>query len=259
MRMLQQLMQQLMRGGPPGYHQASASSSSRGSGGEGSGFRVVNLPGGGFAATYSSNSGDRQPHRAAEAAAGDPFAVYMDPTEDLFTQLLLSGARSARSNHYRQQQQGSAHQEAGFAHFDPATGFSRFEPMDQIFGPGIMGPGLRHGPGQGLEALIGALIGGQGFEGQFGGPGGMTYEDLMNLDNVHVSTPDDVLAELPRSKFIEGRKPGDSDTCVICQTQYSPGDSLLHLPCLHAFHEDCITPWLQGHSKKCPVCKTDVC
>jgi hypothetical protein len=35
-----------------------------------------------------------------------------------------------------------------------------------------------------------------------------------------------------------------SDTCVICQTTYSVGDDLTHLPCLHAFHKDCIAPWL---------------
>eukprot|EP00878_Enallax_costatus_P004860 GHUV01005114.1.p1 GENE.GHUV01005114.1~~GHUV01005114.1.p1 ORF type:complete len:650 (+),score=247.40 GHUV01005114.1:207-2156(+) len=250
--MLQQLMRQLMAGGPPNYQQAGSSSRDRGSGQGTGGFRVVNLPGGGFAATYSSSSGNgsRQYQSSSAAAADGRFGPYMDPTEDLITQLLLAGARSARSN----RSQGLDGHEPGFTHYDPAAGYSRFEPSDQIFGPGFMGPGFRQVPDQGLEALIGALFGGQGQ-----GIGNMRYEDLVNLDNVNVSTPEDVLSQLPRSKYVEGRKPGDSDTCVICQTQYNPGDSLIHLPCLHAFHEECITPWLQGHSKKCPVCKTDVC
>lgn len=87
----------------------------------------------------------------------------------------------------------------------------------------------------------------------------MTYEDLVGLDPVHVTTPEEVLTSLPQSKFVEGRRPGDSDACVICQTGYAAGDDLTHLPCLHAFHTECITPWLQGHSRKCPVCKHDVC
>lgn len=45
-----------------------------------------------------------------------------------------------------------------------------------------------------------------------------------------------------------------SDTCVICQTAYSAGDDLTHLPCLHAFHQDCITPWLQVSMWQCQNC-----
>jgi hypothetical protein len=28
----------------------------------------------------------------------------------------------------------------------------------------------------------------------------------------------------------------------------------MHLPCLHAFHEDCVSDWLRKN-KKCPMCK----
>jgi hypothetical protein len=51
---------------------------------------------------------------------------------------------------------------------------------------------------------------------------------------------------------------GCSCTCAICQSDYEAGDKLLHLPCLHAFHEDCVMPWLQNHSNKCPICKTGI-
>ena len=45
--------------------------------------------------------------------------------------------------------------------------------------------------------------------------------------------------------------PARSDTCVICQTAYAAGDDLTHLPCLHAFHSECITPWLQVRQPCC--------
>ena len=47
------------------------------------------------------------------------------------------------------------------------------------------------------------------------------------------------------------------DVCVICMCNYEPGDTLLHLPCAHAFHDACGSKWL-GYSKKCPVCKREV-
>eukprot|EP00879_Flechtneria_rotunda_P001007 GHRR01001143.1.p1 GENE.GHRR01001143.1~~GHRR01001143.1.p1 ORF type:complete len:683 (+),score=290.06 GHRR01001143.1:1311-3359(+) len=246
--MLQQVLQQLFMGSavPPSARSGGGGSSS---GQPVSGFRVTRLPGGGFAATYSSGTGGssgqhhclHEPGRHPGHDDNYPFGPFGDDAVrgDFLTQLLLAGARSARQNSRGQQQQGLG----GFAHFDPISGSTRYE---------------QGGPPS-LEALIGAMMGHGMFAGMGEAGGGFRYEDLQNLENVQVTAPADILEALPKSKYVEGRKPGDSDTCIICQSPYAAGEELMYLPCLHAFHTDCIKPWLEGHSKKCPVCKTDVC
>jgi hypothetical protein len=122
--------------------------------------------------------------------------------DDLLSQLLLAGARSAHAN-AAGGGTGSGHTSSGFMHFDPSSGGQARHEAAAAAEPGIVGGGL--------EALIGALMG-QGLFSSMaegvGGAGGF-YEDLVGLDNVHVTTPPDVLAALPRSTYIQGRRPGD--------------------------------------------------
>jgi len=51
--------------------------------------------------------------------------------------------------------------------------------------------------------------------------------------------------------------------CAICLCPYEPGDQLTWSPksaCQHAFHTDCIVPWLaKKDEQKCPVCRQDFC
>lgn len=44
--------------------------------------------------------------------------------------------------------------------------------------------------------------------------------------------------------------------CCICLEIMTPG-SMEYLPCMHAFHNSCVTRWLDANGS-CPVCKNSV-
>jgi Ring finger domain len=45
--------------------------------------------------------------------------------------------------------------------------------------------------------------------------------------------------------------------CAICFSAYEPDDKVVWsgLQCQHAFHADCILPWLANGKKRCPTCR----
>lgn len=47
-------------------------------------------------------------------------------------------------------------------------------------------------------------------------------------------------------------------TCSVCIEDLEPGECLRLLPCGHAFHTDCIMPWLTRRQGCCPLCKASV-
>lgn len=70
----------------------------------------------------------------------------------------------------------------------------------------------------------------------------------------------EIIDNLPRrlvdSDFLSSSA---SQDCVICQETYKLHDTLITLPCkfAHAFHEDCIVPWLKN-SGTCPTCRASL-
>jgi len=96
----------------------------------------------------------------------------------------------------------------------------------------------------------------------------MGYEELLALgerigyaERSSKPTPW-MLRRLPtRTVPQEGRGSGEEEECIICFEEYSPGDELRTLPCLHTFHCKCIDEWLMSDTpaaRSCPVCHTAV-
>jgi len=45
--------------------------------------------------------------------------------------------------------------------------------------------------------------------------------------------------------------------CLVCRFDFENGDKVKILPCKHAFHVECIDPWLQTHDT-CVTCKSSI-
>jgi hypothetical protein len=65
--------------------------------------------------------------------------------------------------------------------------------------------------------------------------------------------PFELISELEKT---EKTKKIFVDKCTICICDFEDEDVITLLPCDHVFHEECIMPWLQKESHKCPICRT---
>jgi len=65
----------------------------------------------------------------------------------------------------------------------------------------------------------------------------------------------------PASRFamdnLESSTCSGCDPCTICQDDIHKGCEAVHMPCKHAFHRECLVPWLEEHNT-CPVCRCEV-
>ncbi|KAM0070996.1 putative transcription factor C2H2 family [Helianthus debilis subsp. tardiflorus] len=94
-------------------------------------------------------------------------------------------------------------------------------------------------------------------------PDSMQYEELLQLaesvgiENRGISAKR--ISQLPTSKYRSGlfSKNKKEENCVICQMDFSYGDRLITLPCLHQYHTKCISDWLKL-KKNCPICQKEV-
>lgn len=64
-----------------------------------------------------------------------------------------------------------------------------------------------------------------------------------------------LLEQIPIDIFVEGVK-GDTE-CAICMGDFQSGDPIRFLPCMHAYHLQCIDDWLL-RSFTCPSCMEPV-
>ena len=67
-----------------------------------------------------------------------------------------------------------------------------------------------------------------------------------------------LLPILPYAEIRKHKSGGGVLECAVCLTAFDDGDELRLLPqCSHAFHPDCIDPWLEDHIT-CPLCRANL-
>ena len=59
---------------------------------------------------------------------------------------------------------------------------------------------------------------------------------------------------IPLVIYVKGE---EEEVCVVCLSEMEEGDMLRMLRCGHAFHGECVDPWLMAQ-QTCPLCKADV-
>ncbi|KAK8834556.1 hypothetical protein M9Y10_011915 [Tritrichomonas musculus] len=80
-------------------------------------------------------------------------------------------------------------------------------------------------------------------------------ERLFRLNEQSLGSPptdENYVNELKTSEYHQGDC--IEDVCSICLDQFEEGTNIIILPCKHAFHPDCLSPWLKIHSE-CPSCR----
>ena len=98
--------------------------------------------------------------------------------------------------------------------------------------------------------------------------GEATSSKREDLDDTNMSSSDSHSTELEaaasgnESAISSENSPATKTTCTscsICIDDFEPGEKIRLLPrCGHAFHTDCILPWLTERSGSCPLCKRNV-
>lgn len=92
------------------------------------------------------------------------------------------------------------------------------------------------------------------------------FENLLNYimqndPNIHGSPPasEKSIKQLKKEQLNESNMKDyeNSKECSVCMETYKIEESVVTIPCLHLFHEDCILPWLNIHNS-CPICRLEL-
>ena len=76
-------------------------------------------------------------------------------------------------------------------------------------------------------------------------------DSLQNIKNNNEEN--EILNEFEEIELNEQFKNEDEIRCAICLENFSIGDKICYLPCVHSFHSSCIKNWIRIKNK-CPIC-----
>lgn len=100
------------------------------------------------------------------------------------------------------------------------------------------------------------------------GLGGVSFisslrEQLANLtliDEIRINHL--TQAAFDSIKIVKYGGPGSenisNENCTICYCEFENDEELKLLNCSHAFHTDCLEPWLTSNNTTCPICREHV-
>jgi len=77
---------------------------------------------------------------------------------------------------------------------------------------------------------------------------------LTEEEQVKIAQRIGLIQHLPTGTFDGCKKTRE---CVICMIEFTVGDAIRYLPCMHTYHTECIDDWLM-RSFTCPSCMEPV-
>lgn len=80
---------------------------------------------------------------------------------------------------------------------------------------------------------------------------------LAEEEQIQIAKRIGLIQHLPTGTYDGGGSAKKSRECVICMVEFSVGDSIRFLPCMHTYHVKCIDDWLM-RSFICPSCMEPV-
>ncbi|XP_052280490.1 uncharacterized protein LOC127878111 isoform X2 [Dreissena polymorpha] len=91
---------------------------------------------------------------------------------------------------------------------------------------------------------------------EFLDPDDLTYEQMVELQDVSRGLSNTVRSQLPTERYKQNNKE-KSEECPVCMEKYVEGVHLTTLPCFHSYHSKCIDKWFTDHDI-CPVCRLEI-
>jgi hypothetical protein len=89
----------------------------------------------------------------------------------------------------------------------------------------------------------------------------MSYEDALRLQerlgNVNRGASQEQINATTKTTLVQQDDIPKEKQCVVCLSEFQPGEQVRTLRCNHSFHKDCVDTWLH-RNKTCPICKREI-
>ena len=84
-------------------------------------------------------------------------------------------------------------------------------------------------------------------------------QEVIERINENDIEMNDILNQLSVTIIEDIKRLNDENKkCVICLEDFKNFDKSIYLPCIHLFHEKCITDWVNTKKGFCPVCRSRI-